>query len=151
MLFNCVPVLSYKWLLIGKMLELSDSRMERIASTHKHLMHDEYRYQCACCAAMLTEWLDNYSDHDVTIDQFIGILEHPSVGLSSDEINKLRAIMSCGSKLAIVESSHLCLSNIKPPKAPTEHESKFTKMNFNVLKLLHKSGKDFSDTVTECL
>jgi len=132
------------------LLELPESKLNDIAVAKKQLSHDEYQYQCACCAAMLYEWLENCSDH-ITTDHFIKILEYPLVGLSSTDITKLKSAMKSGSELTIMESASLLLCDTKPPKAPTELESKFAKMIFNVLKLLRNSPKDFNDALLNYL
>lgn len=143
-LLNCVPILSSKWSLIGRMLELPVSVINNIADAHKSLSHSKYQYQSVCCAAMLIEWLN--IQKDVTPEHFFQVMEYSSVNFSCDEIAELKSIMSSSFKTI---STNPVFCKTEPPKVPNEHERKFTKMIFNVLRSLRNSHRDFYEVLDE--
>ena len=145
-LLNCVVVLFPKWSLIGRMLELPVGVINGIADEHKKYNYSRERdYQAACCTSMLIEWLriNEYA----TCHDFIKVMEYPSVGFSKDEIMTLHYIIDCGYKHTLPDLGSLPVPVSKPPRAPTEEETEFMEMMFDVIQLLCESSIPFDQAL----
>ncbi|XP_065919555.1 uncharacterized protein [Dysidea avara] len=145
-LMNCVSVLFPKWSLIGMMLGLSVDLINGIATGRKQYNYSRQSdYQAACCISMLNAWLQ--INKDVTYNDFIRIIEYPSIGFSREEVVMLKYMIEQGCKNTLLDLAIPVLPSSKPPRPPNEDEKESMKMRFDVIEILGNSSVNFNKAV----